>query len=73
MSIANELSSDVAAELLKRGEGNGKSDGVALAEVALELHDTLQDLKAESDRQRRRRSRLPAGPPSASVETSESR
>ena len=73
MSIANELSSDVAAELLKRSEGNGKNDSTALAEVALELHNTLQDLKAESDRQRRRRSRLPAGPPSASAEPSENR
>jgi hypothetical protein len=56
MSIANELSSDVAAELLKRRERFPNDTRAALAEVVLELHDTLRDLKVASDGQRRRRS-----------------
>jgi hypothetical protein len=57
MSIGTELSSDVAGELLRRREEDPGIDSKTLAALAVELHNTLQELKSESNKQRHRRSR----------------
>jgi hypothetical protein len=53
MSIAHELSSEVAAAVLAAGEGETPRDASERAEVVLELHSTLRRLSAEHRRLRR--------------------
>lgn len=45
MSIANELSSEVAAAVLAAGEGQAQGDGNERAELVLEVHSTLRRLR----------------------------
>jgi len=47
MSIAHELSSDVAAAVLAAEEGGAPRDASERAEVVLEVHSTLRRLSAE--------------------------
>ena len=47
MSIAHELSSEVAAAVLAGGEGEAPGDASGRAEVVLEVHSTLRRLSAE--------------------------
>ena len=53
MSIAHELSSDVAAAMLAAGEGETQSDASERAEVVLKVHSTLRRLTAEYRRRAR--------------------
>lgn len=53
MSIANELSSEVAAAVLAAREGETPRDTGERAEVVLEVHSTLRRLSAEHRRQAR--------------------
>ena len=50
MSIANELSCDVAAAMFTRKEDEAPSTQRELAEVLLVVHSTLRHLTAESRR-----------------------
>lgn len=61
MSIAHELSSDVAAAVLAVKNGEAPGDASERAEVVLEIHSTLRRLSAEY----RRRGRAAAGAPEA--------
>jgi hypothetical protein len=54
MSIAHELSSDVAAAVLAREKEGTSQDAGALLEVVKEVHSTLRELTAEARRQNRR-------------------
>lgn len=51
MSIAHELSCDVAAAILAEGE-SGRPEPAALTDVVLEVHTTLRRLTRESRRGR---------------------
>jgi hypothetical protein len=62
MSIAHELSSEVAAAVLARKEGEAPLDASGRAEVVLEVHSTLRRLSAEY-RRRGRAARGEAGEP----------
>ena len=53
MSIAHELSSEVAAAVLAAGEGETPRDAGQRAEVVLEVHSTLRRLSAEYRRRGR--------------------
>jgi hypothetical protein len=53
MSIANELSSEVAAAVLAPNEGETPRDAGERAEVVLEVHSTLRRLSAEHRRRGR--------------------
>ena len=53
MSIAHELSSEVAAAVLGDKEGEARRDARVRAEVVLEVHSTLRRLSAEHRRRRR--------------------
>jgi hypothetical protein len=53
MSIAHELSSDVAAAMLAAREGESPRDASERAEVVLEVHSTLRRLSAEYRRRGR--------------------
>lgn len=59
MSIAHELSSEVAAAVLAGREGEAPPDASERAEVVLEVHSTLRRLSA----QYRRRGRAAKGKP----------
>ncbi|MBV9928466.1 MAG: hypothetical protein JOZ96_25850 [Acidobacteria bacterium] len=66
MSIAHELSSEVAAAVLadKEGqEGEAPLDASSRAEVVLEVHSTLRRLSAEYRRRGRERRGEAGGPP----------
>ena len=63
MSIAHELSSEVAAAVLAAEEGEPPRDASARAEVVLEVHSTLLRLSAEHGRKRRAAKREPEDPP----------
>ena len=52
MSIANELSSDVATALFARKEAKADLETKGLTNIVLEVHSTLRRLMAEA-RQRR--------------------
>ncbi len=54
MSIANELSSDVAAALLSRREEERGVDSSRLVNVIVEVHSTLRHLTAEARKGARR-------------------
>jgi hypothetical protein len=53
MSIANELSSDVAAAVLAAGEGQAQGDANERVELVLEVHSTLRRLSADYRRRGR--------------------
>ena len=53
MSIAHELSSEVAAAVLAAGEGEAPGDAGQRAEVVLEVHSTLRRVSAEYRRRGR--------------------
>ena len=53
MSIAHELSSDVAAAVLAAGEGEAPGDASERAELVLEVHSTLRSLSADYRRRGR--------------------
>lgn len=53
MSIAHELSSEVAAAMLTDEEGQTPGDASERAEVVLEVHSTLRKLSAEHRRKTR--------------------
>jgi hypothetical protein len=53
MSIAHELSSEVAAAVLADREGEARRDASERAEVVLEVHSTLRRLSAEYRRRGR--------------------
>lgn len=57
MSIANELSCDVAAAMLTRREGAVDADQKDLTDIVLEVHTTLRQLTNEA-RQKRRDARF---------------
>lgn len=61
MSIAHELSSEVAAAVLAGREGEAPGDASGRAEVVLEVHSTLRRLSAEY--RRRARQGLDEDPP----------
>lgn len=63
MSIAHELSSDVAAAVLSADEGVRPRDASERAEVVLEVHSTLLQLSAEHRRKGRAAKRRPEDPP----------
>ena len=70
MSIANELSSEVAAAVLAAGEGKTPRDASARAEVVLEVHSTLRKLSAEHRRRGRDGRAEPDDPPLSESATS---
>ena len=53
MSIAHELSSEVAAAVLAAGEGESPRDASRRAEVVREVHSTLRRLSADYRRKGR--------------------
>lgn len=55
MSIANELSSDVAAAMLARHDGERPQSAGELVGVVIEVHSTLRQLTAEARCRRARR------------------
>ncbi|HEX7317215.1 MAG TPA: hypothetical protein VF297_25165 [Pyrinomonadaceae bacterium] len=63
MSIAHELSSEVAAAVLAAGDGDARLDASVRAEVVLEVHSTLRRLSAEHRRRSRAARREPEDPP----------
>jgi hypothetical protein len=71
MSIANELSCDVAAAMLAHKDApQSETSNRNLTEIVFEFHSTLRQLTGEA-RQRRRRSQiLPSPAPSSSTNLS---
>jgi len=63
MSIAHELSSDVAAAVLAADGGAQQRDASERAEVVLVVHSTLRRLSVEYGRKGRAAKREPEGPP----------
>ena len=63
MSIAHELSSEVAAAVLAGREGEAPGDASGRAEVVLEVHSTLRRLGAEYRRRGRTRQGADEDPP----------
>lgn len=63
MSIAHELSSEVAAAMFADGEGQTRRDVSERAEVVLEVHSTLRKLSAEHRRKARAAKRGSDEPP----------
>jgi hypothetical protein len=63
MSIAHELSSEVAAAVLADKEGEETLDASGRAEVVLEVHSTLRRLSAEYRRRGRARQVEASDPP----------
>lgn len=63
MSIANELSSDVATAMLARQNDATPQDASELAGVVIELHSTLRRMTLEARRNRRRPHTTPAAEP----------
>ena len=63
MSIAHELSSDVAAAVLAADEDGRARDASERAEVVLEVHSTLRRLSAEDRRRGRAAKRESEDPP----------
>jgi hypothetical protein len=67
MSIANEISGEVAAALLTKAKTSGdlkvgSADSNELAQLVFNLHSTLRDITTEARRESHR-SRRPAPPP----------
>ena len=65
MSIAHELSSDVAAAVFVRKEGESKIDTKVLTEIVLQFHSTVRGLTTK-ERERRRAQLAPPLPPTPS-------
>ena len=63
MSIANELSCDVAAAVLTYSESQDKARAEGLTNIILEFHSAMQQLNGEARRGRRRSPLLSAPPP----------
>jgi hypothetical protein len=63
MSIAHELSSDVAAAVLAVKEGESAEDASGRAEVVLQVHSTLRRLSAEHRRRDSAAGASPETPP----------
>lgn len=63
MSIAHELSSDVAAAVLAPDEGESPRDANERAELVLEVHSTLRRLSADNRRRGRGAKGEDEGPP----------
>ena len=63
MSIAHDLSSEVAAAVLAEREGEAPLDASRRAEVVLEVHSTLRRLSAEQRRRGRAARSEPEDPP----------
>jgi len=63
MSIANELSSNVAAAVLTAEEGEAPGDVNARAGLVLEVHSTLRRLSADYRRKGREAKGKRKGPP----------
>lgn len=53
MSIAHELSSDVAAAVFVRKEGESKADTKVLTEIVLQFHSTVRGLTMKARGRRR--------------------
>lgn len=53
MSIANELSCDVAAAMLARRDDAVEADQKNLSDIVLEVHTTLRQMTNEARRKRR--------------------
>lgn len=65
MSIANELSGDVAAAMLARGDGEEAPAGRSqLGDVIKTVHSTLREMTAEARRANRRPHEPHEPPPS---------
>lgn len=67
MSIANELSSDVAAALLARQATPTAPSQIDLTELMLSFHATLRQLTDEERRRRRRALILGVPPPTSNA------
>ena len=63
MSIAHELSSDIAAAVLAPEEGESPRDSRERAEVVLEVHSTLRRLSSQYRRKGRNASDASDTPP----------
>jgi hypothetical protein len=57
MSIANELSTDVAAAMLTPRDGETPADSSELKDVVMKVHTTLRHLTVEA-RKKNRRTRI---------------
>lgn len=66
MSIANELSSDVATAMLARQDDVTPQDASERAGVVIEVHSTLRRMTLEARRNKRRPHTTPAEDPSRS-------
>ena len=60
MSIANELSSDVATAMLAQKDNETEQDSSELAGVVIEVHSTLRRMTLDARRKKRRPQALPA-------------
>jgi hypothetical protein len=63
MSIAHELSSDIAAAVLAAEEGESRGDASERAAVVMEVHSTLRRLNSQYRRKARDASDAPDAPP----------
>ena len=68
MSIAHELSSDVAAAVFVRKDGESKADTKVLTEIVLQFHSTVRGLTMKA----RERRRAQLAPPTPSMPSSSS-
>ncbi len=55
MSIANELSSDVATAMLAQKDNETEQDANELAGMVMEVHSTLRRMSLDDRRKKRRR------------------
>ncbi len=69
MSIAHELSSDVAAAVFVHKEGESKADTKVLIEIVLQFHSTVRGLTMKA-RERRRAHLFPPLPSTPSSSSS---
>lgn len=60
MSIANELSSDVATAMLAQKDNETEQDASELAGVVMEVHSTLRRMTLDGRRKKRRSQTPPA-------------
>ena len=71
MSIAHELSSDVAAAVFVHQGGESKADTKVLTEIVLQFHSTVRGLTIKA--RERRRAHLISPPPSTPSSSSNSK
>jgi len=67
MSIANELSCDVAAAVLMRQENYNQVKDQSLTQIVLEFHSTLRHLTGQERQRRRSQFVLLAPPPNTNA------